>query len=125
MKKFTLFIISLTLSLGLVTGCSSTKTKVVNNKEQVSTSKEAQDIRETAYNQLSTKDKERIAGTWKDGKLSKVVLKEGMGVVKDKTCIGKEVYSIDFPTKTNAMPNNMIVFFSTDSIKFIGYGLVD
>ncbi|WP_160680570.1 hypothetical protein [Clostridium sp. C8-1-8] len=125
MKKITLFIISLTLSLGLITGCSYTKTKVVTKSEPVNTSKQEQDIREKAYNQLSTKDKERIAGTWKDGKLSKVVLKEGMGNLKDKSYIGKEVYSIDFPTKSNAMPNNMIVFFSTDNIKFIGYGLVD
>lgn len=125
MKKITLFIISLTLSLGLITGCSYTKTKVVTKSKPVTTSKQEQDIRETAYNQLSTKDKERISGTWKDGKLSKVVLKEGMGNLKDKTYIGKEVYSIDFTTKTNAMPNNMIVFFSIDNMKFIGYGLVD
>lgn len=78
-----------------------------------------------AYNQLSSKDKERIAGTWKDGKLSKEILQERMGGIIDKSYIGKEVYSIEFKTKGNAIPNNMIVFFSIDNIKFIGYGLVD
>ena len=125
MKKIILLIISFTLSLGLITGCSFKKTEVISNKEPMGTSIKDQDIRETAYKQLSLEDKERIAGTWKEGKLSKVVLKEGMGKVNDKTYIGKEVYAIDFPTKSDWVPNNMIVLFSTNSIKFIGYGLVD
>ena len=125
MKKIILFIISLTLSLVLITGCSSTNTKVATNKEPVGASVQEQDVREIAYNQLPSSDKERIAGTWKEGRLSKIVLKKGMADVNDKTYFDKEVYSIDFPTKNNVELNNMIVFFSTDSIKFIGYGLVD
>lgn len=125
MKKITIIIVSLVLFLGLITGCSRTKTKVITNKESINATSKEQDIREIAYNQLSLKDKERIAGTWKDGKLSKDILQEGMGVIVDKSYIGKEVYSIDFTTKEIRKPNNMIVFFSIDNIKFLGYGLVD
>lgn len=125
MKKITIFTVSLVLALGLITGCSTAKTKVLPDKEPIGVTAKEQDIRETAYNQLSSKDKERIEGTWIDGKLSKDILKEGMGGIIDKSYIGKEVYFLDFPTKSNAKPNNMIVFFSIDNIKFIGYGLVD
>lgn len=86
MRKITLFIISTFLSLGLITGCPTVKeTKNITNKEQISTTVKEQDIREIAYNQLTLKDKERIAGTFKDSKLSQITLKEGMGNIVDKS----------------------------------------
>lgn len=84
-----------------------------------------QDVREIAYNQLTSKDKERIVGTWKDSKLSKITLKEGMENINDKSYIGKEAYLVDFPTKSKSKPNNMIVYMSIDNHKLIGYGYVD
>ncbi len=83
------------------------------------------DIREMAYHELSSKDKERIAGTWKDSKFSKITLREGMGNISDKSYIGKEVYLIDFPTKSKSKPNNIIVYIAMDSYKLLGYGYLD
>ncbi len=47
-----------------------------------------------------------------------------MGNIYDKDYIGKEIYLIDFPTNSNSMPNNMIVYASLD-YKIVGYGYVD
>lgn len=126
MKKINSLIISLVLSLGLVTACSNTKeANTISNKAPVGTTVKEQNIREEAFNQLISKDKERIDGTWKDSKLSKITLKEGMGNITDKSYIGKEVYLIDFPTQSKSEPNNMIVYLSIDSKKLLGYGYID
>lgn len=126
MKKITLLITSLLLILVLFTVCSSSKEKInVNSEEKISIKVQGKDVREMAFNQLTQNDKKRISGNWKDGKLSKVTLKEGMGSISDKSYIGKEVYLIDFPTKSISKPNNMIVYLGTDSSKLIGYGYVD
>lgn len=127
MRKITSLIISLFLSIGLITGCTTDKeTKNITNTEQISATVKEQDVREIAYNQLTSNDKERIAGTWKDSKLSKITLKkEDKGSITDKSYVGKEVYLIDFPTKNISKPNNMIVFLSIDTNKLLGYGLVD
>lgn len=126
MKKITLLVISSVISLVLFAGCSSTKNSPnITNENQSNTATKSQDIREIAYNQLPSKDKEKINGTWKDSRLSKITLKEGMGIISDKSYIGKEVYLVDFPIKTNAIPNNMIVYLSTDTNNFLGYGLVE
>jgi len=126
MRKITLFVISSVLFLGIITGCSTIKeTKTITNKEQINTTVKEQDIREMAYNQLTPRDKERISGTWKDSKLSKITLKESMGNITDKSYIGKEVYLVDFPTQSESMPNNMVVYLSIDSNKLLGYGLID
>lgn len=126
MKNIILPIVSLVISLALITGCSAVKnTNVISNKEQADFTVKEQDIRELAYNQLTSGDKERIARTWKDSKLSKITLREGMGNITDKSYMGKEVYLVDFPTKSNSIPNNMIVYLSIDSNKLLGYGFVE
>lgn len=127
MRKITLLIISSLLALGLITGCSTTKEKKnLTDKEQISTSTKEQDIREIAYNKLTSKDRERISGTWRDSSLSKIILKEEvMRDINDKSYISKEVYLIDFTTKEIRRPNNMIVYLSIDTHKFLGYGVVD
>lgn len=126
MKNIILPIVSLVISLVLITGCSAVKnTNVISNKEQADFTVKEQDIRELAYNQLTSDDKERIAGTWKDSKLSKITLREGMGNITDKSYMRKEVYLVDFPIKSNSIPNNMIVYLSIDSNKLLGYGFVD
>jgi len=126
MKKLILLIISSIISLGLITGCGAVKdTKTIVNKEKPSTTVKNQDIREVAYNQLTSNDKARIADTWKDSKLSKITLKEGMGIITDKSFLGKEVYLVDFPTKDLGVQSNMIVYLSIDNKKLLGYGYVD
>jgi hypothetical protein len=126
MKKINLLIISLVLSLGLFTACSSPEeANIVINKEPISTTVKEQDIKELAYNQLTSEDKKRVSETWKDSKLSKITLHERMGRINNISYIGKEVYLIDFPTKGNSMPSNMIVYLAIDNNKLIGYGYVD
>lgn len=123
--KINLFIISVVLTLGLFTACSRSKEINTITNEKVSTITKEQDIREIAFNQLTSKDKERISGTWKDSKLSKIILNESMGILSDKSYVGKEVYTVDFPTKDISDPHNMIVFLGMDNSKLIGYGYVD
>jgi len=126
MKKIILPIISSVLSLWLFTACSSPKeANIITNKEPISKTVKEQDIRELTYNQLTSKDKQRALETWKDSKLSKITLHEGMGKINNISYIGKEVYLIDFPIKSNSMPTNMIVYLSMDNHKLIGYGYVD
>lgn len=97
MKRIiSLFILPI-LFLGLFGGCSNQrKLNSVNKNEQFGTTEKQEDIRKIAYDQLTSKDKERISGTWQESKLSKVTLSEGIGNISDKSYIGKEVYLIDF-----------------------------
>lgn len=87
------------------------------------------DVREAVWEQLPGKQQERVV--WKDGKVSKTTLAEGATIsdgdkiVKVDKYAGKEVYVIDFPTDSMAIPNNIIVYADTESFAMIGYGLVD
>jgi len=134
MKKVILLIISSVLSLGLFIACSSPKepntitnneTINTNNKKTSNVTAKEQDVREIAFNQLTSNDKDRVSGTWKDSKLSNLTLKEGMGNISDKSYIGREVYLVDFATKGGGVQSNMIVYIGTDNNKLIGYGYVD
>lgn len=84
-----------------------------------------QDVREIAFNQLTSQAKKSINGTWKDGKLSKTTLADGMGNITDKSYIGKEVYIIDFPIEMHSTINEISVYIGIDNYKLIGYGLLD
>ena len=113
-----IFIVSILISL-----CDSSITKVA--KEQSNITENKQDVRETIWNQLISKDN-AIQGNWQDGELSRTTLYEDAGIIiNDKSYIGKEVYMIDFQTKSLRMPNNIIVYASMDNNKIIGYGIVD
>ena len=125
MKNISLLIISSVLSLGLFTACSSPKeVDIITNKEPISTTVKEQDIREVAYNQLTSKDKEMVLGTWKDSKLCKITLHESMGRINNISYIGKEVYLIDFPAK-GGVQNNLGVYLAMDNNILIGYGYSD
>ena len=125
MKKINLLIVSSVISLGLFTACSSpNEVNIVTNKEPISTTVKEQQIREVAYNQLTSNDKERVFETWKDSKLSKITLHENMGRVNNISYIGKEVYLIDFPAK-GGVQGNMVVYLGMDNNKLVGYGYVD
>ncbi|HET7628615.1 MAG TPA: hypothetical protein VFK44_09535 [Bacillales bacterium] len=131
MKKIPFLAFSAFLLLGLF-ACSNQNGQESNNadpntdytQEQSNTKK---DVREVVWGQLSEPQKERINGTWEDGKVSTVTLRKNMmNLVKDKAYEGKEVYAIDFPTNDKSRsPNNMIVYADKDTFKYIGEGLVD
>lgn len=115
MKK-TILIILLFFSVGLMAACSSNKElNTIDDKEPISINVKKQDAREMAYNQLNSNNKEKIAGSWQDRKLSTVTLREGMGIISSKSYIGKEVYLVDFQTNAKSKPNNMIVYLDMDN----------
>lgn len=95
---------------------SNLKSDTINNN---------QDVREIAFNQLTSQEQNLIKGSWKDSTISKIVLKESFGNIIDKSYIGKEVYLVNFPIKTNSKPNNIVVYIGEDNYKLIGYGYVD
>lgn len=131
MKKIFLFILSSVLLIGLLACSNQGEDKVVTNEEQgmekqINEETSKKDVREVVWEQLSSEQKERINGTWKDGKVSKTTLNESMmSEVEDKSYAGKEVYLIDFPTKSKSIPNNMIVYADVNTFDCIGIGLVD
>jgi hypothetical protein len=95
------------------------------NRPLVKETQTPEDIRQLAYEQLTSESKEEIKGTWRDGNLSTVTLNEQMGIIDDKSYIGKEVYLVDFTTKRKGIPNNVIYYISKDTHKLIGVGFVD
>jgi len=132
LRKISLFIFSAFFLLGL-NACSNpngqegkNNKSVVNINEQVNKGVKEDDVREMVWKQLSSEQKEWADGTWKKGKVSKIILNENlMTQVDDKSYEGKEVYLIEFPTKSKSIPNNMIVYADEDTLDYIGNGLVD
>lgn len=125
-KKSVLIIVSIVASISLIS--CSIQSKAPSNNNQSSTHKEnsldsTKDVREVVWNQLSTADKERIKGTWKDAKVSKIVLTKDSSV-KDKSYTGKEVYVIVFPTTFIGKPNILAVFADVETYKFIGKPII-
>ncbi|GFP75429.1 hypothetical protein [Clostridium fungisolvens] len=124
MKKIISIMISLLLFASIFTACSSQNVSS-SPGTQTNSSKTSDDIRKLAFEQLTSESKERINGTWQDSKLSTITLNENMGIINDKSYIGKEVYLVDFPTNSRSMPNNMIFYVSKDAHKLIGVGYLD
>lgn len=83
-----------------------------------------QDIKAMAFDQLYEKYKYSI-GDSADGKVSKVVLKETMGNISDKSYFGKEVYLVEFPIKNGGAQKSVIVYRNLDNYRLIGYGFTD
>ena len=97
-----------------------------NQTEQPASQIKKTDVREVVWGQLSSEQKEQINGTWMDGKVSKVTLNGSMMIgAKDKSYEGKEVYLIDFPTKSNGTSDNMVIYADLRTFDYIGYGLID
>lgn len=137
MKKIGLITLSVIIVLITVAGWLYYSTqrveKVVDAKIQnVNPKTNGKDMREIVWEQMPTKLKNQVKGTWKDGKVdsritlgeNSIVIAEGE-VVKDKSYAGKEVYVIDFPTKDKGIPNNMLVYADVNTFNFIGNGPVD
>lgn len=117
---------------GLV-ACSSQDEKKTRNTSSptsaasINKNNETKDVREAIWNQLSSRDKERIAGTWKDAIVGTVTLSKDMASHPntDKSYIGKEVYIIDFKIKEIRYPDNIGFYADKETFKLIGYGLMD
>ncbi|MCJ8007228.1 hypothetical protein ACFFF5_06955 [Lederbergia wuyishanensis] len=129
MKKILLTMLSTVLFLGLA-ACSNLNKQgsnnVQNSNEQGEKVHKNDDVREIVWKQLSSEQKDWIDGDWKDGVVSKITLNENMmSGLDDKSYEGKEVYLIDFPTKSKSIPNNMIVYADVNTFDYIGNGLVD
>ncbi len=84
-----------------------------------------QKIRETVFNELTSQERQSVSGSWQDSEISKIILEDGMGIINDKSYIGKQVYLIDFPTKNEIKPNIITVFVDMNNYKIIGYGFMD
>jgi hypothetical protein len=80
------------------------------------------DVREAAWNQLTEKEKEHIAGSWKDASVQKITLRESMGQIEDKTFIGREVYIVDYPSEDSPSLGGIGVFVDIKSHRIIGFG---
>jgi hypothetical protein len=106
-------------------GCQQ---QVLNDKEEQKL-KEAKsditpalDVREAVWDQLSEKEKEHIAGSWKDASVQKITLRESMGQIKDKTFIGREVYLVDYPSEDSPSLGGIGVYADIKSLRIIGFG---
>ena len=114
------FIILLAFLLLGLTACSQEQTAKENPKRNSTVPKtelvvEKKDVRKAVWEQLSSGDKSRIKGTWKDATYTKMVL-------RDK---GQEVYLVDFKMHTKHIPNNMIIYADINTFKIIGHGITD
>ena len=105
MKKGLILIFSFLLILSITTGALYFK---------------RQNIKKSAWNQLNPEIKVLLKGTWKDGKVTKKILKNSMGAISDKSYLGKEVYLVEFTLDTFAVPNSIEVFVSFKDYKVIG-----
>jgi hypothetical protein len=91
-------------------------------KEPKSNITQALDVREAVWNQLTEKEKEHIAGSWKDASVQKITLRESMGQLEDKTFIGREVYIVDYPSEESPSLGGIGVFADIKSHRIIGFG---
>lgn len=130
MKKKALIIVSFVILaglVGLVVYVNQVNEKAISNEKQNNTEETSKkDVREVVWEQLSSRQKESVDGTWRDGKVAKVTLgRTAMIGIEDKSYQGKEAYMIDFPTKNKGVPNNMIVYADVNTYEYIGDGPVD
>lgn len=127
MAKRTKLLFSLLLFFTL-TACQQQASNESNQykvKEIKSNETLALDVRENVWNQLTEEDKKHIQGTWKDASYRKIILRETMGIIKDKSFIGKEVYIVDFPSNDNPTLGGVAVYADLKSHLLIGYGYRD
>jgi len=133
-KKIVVAIISLfTLFSILLVGLfiNSNQNENESIKEQATEKAIKKDVREVVWDQLTSEQKGQIKGTWKDGIVSKITMNEDAvlsiegELVTGQFIGGKEVYMIDFPTKSLSVPNNMLVVADIDTFDLIGLAPVD
>ncbi|WP_226665190.1 hypothetical protein [Metabacillus litoralis] len=132
MKKIILTNFSALLFLGLLVCSNQNEQESIIDQNYVKSNElerkvfKKDDVREIVWRQLSSNQKEWIDDSWRDGKVSKILLNENMTTeLNDISYEGKEVYMIDFPTKTKSIPDNIIVYADVITFAYIGNGLVD
>ncbi|WP_043932213.1 hypothetical protein [Bacillus sp. EB01] len=121
-RILSLLIFSFLIGLSACSGTDNTAPKENSKKAEEVTKR---DVRESVWNQLSVSNKDRIDGSWKDAKVSKLTLKPGMGKIDKGEYIGKEVYIVDFPIKSTTSNNNMLFYASIENQELIGQGYTD
>jgi fructose-specific component phosphotransferase system IIB-like protein len=128
LKKFFSIILTSVLLSFVLCGCQKesskevVKSQVTNSK---SNNKQALDVREAVWNQLTKKEKVHIVGTWKEASVQKIILRKSMGIINDKKFIGREVFIIDYPSNDNASIGGIVVYADIKSHQLIGYGYRD
>ena len=131
MTKIVLLTISAILILGMVACSNQDEKKTINTSTSpistASTSKEGEvkDVREAIWNQLSSKEKERIVGTWEDATVSTVTLTKQMAKHSstDESYIGKEVYIIDFKIKKVQYPDTTAFYADKKTFKLLAMAI--
>ncbi|MCA0147184.1 hypothetical protein LCD52_00125 [Rossellomorea vietnamensis] len=94
-------------------------------KEAKSDLNQALDVREAVWDQLTEKEEEHIAGSWKNASVQKITLRESMGQIRDKTFIGEEVYLVDYPSEDSPSLGGVGVYADIKSYRIIGFGYRD
>lgn len=121
-----LVIVAIGVGLSLYFSNQSEKNTTSNEEKNSSGVVAQKDTRELIWEKLPSAQKERVNGTWQDGKLSKVTLdKNAVAWIDDKSYEGKEVYLVDFPTKATGIPNNTLIYADIDTYEYIGNAPVD
>lgn len=122
MKKIISVFALFTIVFSLVSCTKEKPSEYTPNKAQLITIENAENI----YNQLPEEIKKEIDFDYENIDIDKVVLKEEMGNILDKTYINKEVLRLNFIIRNkNIQPNNRIVFATIEDFKYIGDGYVD
>ena len=122
MKKIISVFALFTIVFALVSCTKEKPSEYTPNKAQLITVENAENI----YNQLPEEIKKEIDFDYENINIDKVVLKEEMGNILDKTYINKEVLKLNFIIRNkNIQPNNRIAFATIEDFKYIGDGYVD
>ena len=122
MKKIMSIFILFSIVFTLVSCTKEKSSEYTPNKVPLITKENAEKI----YNQLPEEIKKEIDFDYENIDIDKVVLKEEMGDISDKTYINKEVLRLNFIVKNkNTLPNNRIAFATIEYFRYIGYGYVD
>lgn len=110
----TFFLVLIALSIFIVTGC-------VNGKSNTEVEENHSNIREIAWNFLKERGwHESAKEEWESSTVTKTVINED-SVLLDESYEGKEVWSVTFEDKENAVVGTPIVLVDAKTNKVIGY----
>lgn len=116
MKKLAPIMIGITFFLYLMAGCENSKQAESVGQTNL---EQTNDVREIAWNHLSESQKSHVVGSWKQAKVIKLVMNNG--VLQGTPYDGKEVYLVDFPSDENPGIGGIGVYISTDTKTFIKF----
>lgn len=125
MKKLLMCMMVPVLLLGLAACRAQEKSAVMNGNVLVGDAGSGTDIRKLVYDQMDSKDRDRMREGWEEATVVSIVLTKGMAALSDPAFIGKEVFLVDFKVKTMSIPDNMVFYASKSDGRIIGIGLVD